>query len=284
MKTGPSRKQSNLSHVLGEFPANPSQSREPEGAVISLREPPDMGKAYSSLRELSSLGVGAHLERIIAVTGGKTRRLRSTRHPRSIRRLNGSVKQCLSGLFSGHDPEWTTGESEIIDKFLTVALDHRTGLIAQFNKDQTKKLLDGCAGVVELMKQIFAPTLHKYLRLLLAKLWDPSVPLAWDKLFNNCQEFCDRLILQPEIATCFPRAPPGSPQRADDGLNYLLSFASRFPCLSDDASVLDSRLNTYFNSFHQEYDLVAAFEDLERPGTFKHQLRHSITSYQNPNC
>jgi hypothetical protein len=180
------------------------------------------------------------------------------------RRLNGSIKQSLGGLFSGHDQSWGKAESEIIHKFIDLSKAYFPGLTREYNKMRSKELLEACWDLIGLFKEHMGPIVRIYLHQLLRQLWDPSVPLAWSQMSNNCQTFCDTLVLQTQFSTCFPLHRPGldNADGADTAVNYLLSFCARFPSRSEEV-IIASRFDEYFRSFHQEYDIIDHFSNLE---------------------
>ncbi|UZP32189.1 hypothetical protein NXS19_000005 [Fusarium pseudograminearum] len=236
-----------------------------EGAVISCREPPNLGTPYRSLKGIALPQADGHLDRILVVSGDKSRSLMSTADPSlRKRKLNGSIKQCLGGLFSGHDQSWEKTENKTILKFLCLSKAYSPGLTREYNKSRAKKLLGACSDLIEPLKEHIGPTVRMYLHRLLHQLWDPAVPLAWSQTFNNCQTFCDKLVLQGQFSTCFPLRQPGlnNPDNTNTELNYLFSFCARFPSQSEEA-VIVSRLDEYFRSFHQEFDIIDHFRDLE---------------------
>jgi hypothetical protein len=180
------------------------------------------------------------------------------------RRLNGSIKQCLGGLFSGHDQSWEKAENEIILKFLNLSKAYLPGLTREYNKLRAEELLGACWDLIGHIKEHMGQTVRIYLHRLLHQLWDSSMPLAWSQTSNNCQTFCDKLVLQRQFSTCFPLHRPSlhNANNADTAANYLFSFCARFPSQSEEAIIV-SRLDEYFRSFHQEHDIIDHFNDLE---------------------
>jgi hypothetical protein len=236
--------------------------------VISCREPPNLGTPYRSIKGIALPQADSHLDRILVVSGDKSRLLMSTVDPSlRKRRLNGSIKQCLGGLFSGHNQSWQKAENEIVLKFLDLSKAHLPGLTREYNKLRAKELLEACWDLVGLLNQHMGSTVRIFLHQLLRQLWDPSVPLAWSQTSNNCQVLCDKLVLQRQFSTCFPPHQPGldNADDADAAVNYLFSFCARFPSQPDEAIIV-SRLDEYFRSFHQEYDIIDHFNDFEEGG------------------
>jgi hypothetical protein len=236
--------------------------------VISCREPPNFGTPYRSIKGIALPQADGHLDRALVVSGDKSRLLMSTIDP-SLRkkRLNGSIKQCLGGLFSGHNQSWENAEKEIVLRFLDLSKTYLPGLTRDYNKLRAQQLFGDCGDLIGLLKEHMGLTVRIYLHRLLRQLWDPSVPLAWSQTSNNCQTFCDKLVLQRDFSTCFPLHRPGLDNAgdADAATNYLFSFCARFPSKSEEA-IIASRLDEYFRSFHQEYDIIDHFHDLEEGG------------------
>ncbi|KIL84690.1 hypothetical protein FAVG1_12217 [Fusarium avenaceum] len=177
-----------------------------EGAVISCREPPNLGTPYRSIKGIALPQADGHLDRILVISGDKSRSLMTTADPYlRKRKLNGSIKQCLGGLFSGHDQSWEKTENETILKFLGLSKAYSPGLTREYNKLRAKELLGACSDLLEPLKEHIGPTVRMYLHRLLHQLWDP---------------------------------------------------------VSEEA-VIVSRLDEYFRSFHQEFDIIDHFRDLE---------------------
>lgn len=236
--------------------------------MISCREPPNLGTPYRSIKGIALPQADGHLDRILVVSGDKSRLLMSAVDPSlRKRRLNGSLKQCLGGLFSGHDQSWEKAENEIVLKFLDISKAYSPGLTREYNKMCAKELLGACCDVIGLLKEHVGLTVRIYLDRLLRQLWDPSVPLAWSQISNNCQTFCDKLVLQTQLSTCFSPYRHGlkNADDADTAVNYLFSFCARFPSQSEEAIIV-SRIDEYFRSFHQEYDIIDHFNNLEEGG------------------
>lgn len=237
--------------------------------MISCREPPNLGTPYRSIKGIALPQADGHLDRILVVGGDKSRPLMSTADPSlRKRKLNGSIKQCLGGLFSGHDQSWEKIENETVLKFLGLSKAYSPGLTREYNKLRAKELLGACWDLIEPLKEHIGLTVRIYLHRLLHQLWDPAVPLAWSQTSNNCQTFCDKLVLQGQFSTCFPLNRPGlsNPDDINTAVNYLFSFCARFPSQSEEAVVV-SRLDEYFRSFHQEFDIIDHFRDLEEGGS-----------------
>jgi hypothetical protein len=234
---------------------------------MSCREPPDLGTPYSSIKGIASTQADAHLDRILVISGDKSRILMSALDPSlRKRKLNGSIKQCLGGLFSGHEKAWEKAEDEIVLRFLNLSKAYTPGLTREYNKLQAQELLVASGDLVGLLKENIGPTVRTYLHRLLCQLWDPSVLLTWSQTSNNCQIFCDKLVLQKQFSACFPSTRPvlDPAHGADPAINYLFSFCARFPSLSEDLVV--SRLDEYFQSFHQEFDIIDHFDDVGEGG------------------
>jgi hypothetical protein len=228
------------------------------GAVVSCRDPPDLGLKYQTIKCLRKEEKD-NLDMILIVSGNTKRELFSAKLPTlRRRRLNASVKQIVGGLFSSHEPSWASMEDSVIHTVLQAAQAYKPGLTQQHNRTQTEKILSAADAVTEALKATIAETVRSYLRLLLGRFHRSGLPLRWDVRSNNCQMFCDNIILQPALTTVFPthRQASGNDQTPP---NYLLSFAARFPALSDESFVA-SRLDSYFRRFHQELDIIDTYE------------------------
>jgi hypothetical protein len=167
----------------------------------------------------------------------------------------------------GTTRSWEKAENEIIHRFLNLSKAYLPGLTREYNKLRSEELLGACWDLIGLLKEHVGPIVRIYLHQLLRQLWDPSVPLAWGQMSNNCQTFCDRLVLQTQFSTCFPLHRPGldNANDVDTAVNYLFSFCSRFPSQSEEA-IIASGLDEYFRSFQQEYDMIDHFSNLEDGG------------------
>jgi len=228
------------------------------GAVLSCREPPDLGTKYQNIKGLNQ-DIKNDLDKILVVSGDKTRQLFSAKlSSLRPRRLNASVKQVMSGLFSGHDPSWASVEDSVIRKVLHAAQSYKPGLTLLHNKAQAEKLLSSAETAVEALKDAIAETVRHYLRLLLGRFSNARFELTWNMRSNNCQAFCDNIILVPELTTVFPAGHVSTKAELSTP-NYLLSFAARFPALSEE-SFVTSKLDSYFRSFHQDLDIIDSYD------------------------
>jgi hypothetical protein len=245
-KTGASLSETNTVHSTNR------------GAVLSCREPPDLGTKYQNIKGLNQ-DIRNDLDKILVVSGDKTRQLFSARlSSLRPRRLNASVKQVMAGLFSGHDPSWAGVEDSVIRKVLHAAQSYKPGLTPLYNKAQAENLLNSAETVVETLKDAIAKTVRDYLRLLLGRFSDARFNLTWHVRSNNCQAFCDNILLVPELTTVFPAGHVSAKAKLSPP-NYLLSFTARFPALSEE-SFAASKLDSYFRSFHQDLDIIDSYD------------------------
>ncbi|KAL2819824.1 hypothetical protein BJX63DRAFT_363323 [Aspergillus granulosus] len=214
----------------------------PGGALISTRALPSLGR--NSPREVLEYlrpenyrtvqGCDVFCKQVYSVSP-KRQVYEATKAVRE-RRFLCSRKQLSGGLFTDYNsrPQWRAGETLIIAQFLRVAEIWRTGKspIAH-DKINRVTLQDGAEQLTSMMQSFFADEVDPYLFLLALKL-GKTQKLAYSRMGNNCQDFCNGLLdydsyYYPMLSVMYPFIPVSLSrdieQQSDERcLSYLQSF------------------------------------------------------------
>lgn len=170
------------------------------------------------------------------------------------------MAQVIGGLFSGHMPKWAEAEDAVIKALMTES--------AQYEEKRTKsrsfnesRLRSAASRVADVLKSSFATEVSAYIRYFSSKLIEPAMDLRWNRLSNNCQIFCKKLIVDGgAFDTILPKARPldiadGSSPR------YLVSFASeKFGSQYDSLRYHTTPSSAYLAEFHTGEDIIEYFD------------------------
>lgn len=223
------------------------------GALVTLRQMPDL--AYSDMWRF----VGAE-KNCPAVAVSPERKVYTCVRPVISRSIHTSMAQVLGGLFSGHIPKWIEAEDAVIKALLTES--------AQYEEKRTKsrsfnesRLRSAASRVADVLKLSFATEVSAYIRYFTSRLTEPTLNLTWDRLSNNCQNFCKKIVINGgEFDTILPKA---KPLDIADGLSprYLVSFASeKFGSQYDSPRYHTTPSSAYFAEFHTGEDIIEYFD------------------------
>ena len=182
--------------------------------------------------------------------------------------VHATTVQVLGGLFSGHNPEWTEHENEVIRQLVTESL--------QYEEKPTKsrtynanRLQEASKRIVSLLKSFLKKEVIAYLRHFVTMLLSSATNLKWDRMLNNCQKFCQDLVVNTDtFRTIFPKARMVDIEECSIP-KYLLSFASKsFGSLYDNSIYHTTPTATYLAEFHTSEDIVEYFltwSDIPKP-------------------
>jgi len=176
------------------------------------------------------------------------------------RAIHTSMTQVLGGLFSGHIPKWSDAEDAVIKALITES--------AQYEEKRTKsrsyneaRLRSAASRVADVIKSSFAIEVGAYVRYFTSRLTEPTMDLKLDRLSNNCQTFCKKMIVDGgAFNTILPKARPldtadGSSPR------YLVSFASeQFGSQYDSPRYHTTPSSAYLAEFHTGEDILEYFD------------------------
>ncbi len=176
------------------------------------------------------------------------------------RNIHTSMAQVLGGVFSGHIPKWIEAEDTIIKALMTES--------AQYEEKRTKsrlfnesRLRSAASRVADFLKSSFAIEVSAYIRYFTSKITEPTMDLKWDRLSNNCQIFCKKLIVDGGgFGTILPKARPSG---IADGSSprYLVSFASeQFGSQYDSLRYHTTPSAAYLAEFHTGEDIIEYFD------------------------
>ena len=221
------------------------------GALISLRNPPDL--AYSEGWEYIEMDATTP-----AIAVSPNRQVHTCVRKQTWRKVHASLKQVMGGVFSGHLDDWRESEVQTVNCFLdeSASFEEQPMKSTEFNKRHLRKRAER---VLRKLKSFLADEVQAYLRYFASRLIDTSVDLRWTHLTNNCQAFCNNLLVGPTFDTVLPKRNPKlvASQRTGPQPRYLLSFASR-----DFGYVISSQPQkfvpsaAYFDEFHSGEDII----------------------------
>jgi len=182
--------------------------------------------------------------------------------------IHATTTQVLGGLFSGHNPKWSEREDEVIRLLITES--------SQYEEKPTKsraynakRLREASGRIADLLKSFLEKEVSSYLQHFTSVLLAPSTKLKWDQVSNNCQTFCQNLVVHQEIfRTIFPTAKVVEIEQGS-APRYLLNFASeKFGSLYDSAVYHTTPTSAYLAEFHTGEDIVEYFQtwpDIPKP-------------------
>jgi hypothetical protein len=182
--------------------------------------------------------------------------------------IHAATTQVLGGLFSGHNPAWSKQEETVIRLLLTESEQYEEKP-AKSRAYNVKRLREASSRIVDCLKPFLAKEVSTYLRHFAALLLAPSTKLKWDRVLNNCQAFCQSLVVYPDTFRTI--LPPVKVLEIEEGSapRYLLSFASEtFGSLYDSAVYHTTPTSTYLAEFHTGEDIVEYFQtwtDIPKP-------------------
>ncbi|KAL4994678.1 hypothetical protein BDV10DRAFT_203591 [Aspergillus recurvatus] len=188
------------------------------------------------------------------------------------RRFLCSRKQLSGGLFTNYNhsrPEWTAAEDGLVALFLHTARTWRDGKSPVGYEANSRSLLQECATqLTDRTQYFFSAEIDPHLILLAQKL-GKTQKLAYSRMSNNCQDFCNGLLnyesyYYPMFNYTYPLIPvaltPEIRKKADEGcVSYLQSFARplRYPIPgSSNRAMLGSAVTMYSSYTQNDADLI----------------------------
>ncbi|PTU24587.1 hypothetical protein P175DRAFT_0497709 [Aspergillus ochraceoroseus IBT 24754] len=188
------------------------------------------------------------------------------------RRFLCARKQLSGGLFTDYNgnPLWRLGEPKLVEQFLNLTLVWRAGKAPAGSEKFNRDLLLECAGrLAASMQAIFGEEIKPHLFMLAQKLGKKQ-KLAYSRMSNNCQDFCNGLLdydsyIHPMVSAMYPFIPVGLSadieQAADDrSLSYLQSFVKplQYPIQGGRSRrmMLGSAITMYSSSAQNDADLI----------------------------
>ncbi|KAL4800770.1 hypothetical protein BDV19DRAFT_2830 [Aspergillus venezuelensis] len=188
------------------------------------------------------------------------------------RRFLCSRKQLSGGLFTNYNhsrPGWKIGEDTIVELFLHLAVTWKAAKSPTNTEDNNRSLLLNCATeLTETMKLIFSEEIDLHLFLIAQKL-GKTQRLAYSRMSNNCQDFCNGLLeydsyTHPIFNSTYPFIPvclsPDIQQEPDDRcLSYLQSFVQplQYPIPgSSKRAMLGSAVTMYSSYAQNDADMI----------------------------
>ncbi|KAL3446891.1 hypothetical protein BJX65DRAFT_308516 [Aspergillus insuetus] len=240
------------------FPAGNSHCAliHPGGALISTRSLPTLGRhsprdvlEYLRPEDYRTIqGCDVFCSQLYSVSP-KRQVYEATKKARE-RRFLCSRKQLSGGLFTDYNsnPQWKAGEALVIDQFLRAAEVWRT-----------KKSRVSC------FNDVVNPSLY-----LLASKLGKTQKLAYSRMSNNCQDFCNGLLdydsyYHPMFRTIYPFIPVSlslDVEREPDErcLSYLQSFVKPLqypiPGFRSQRAMIGSAVTMYSSYAQNDADLI----------------------------
>ncbi|KAF7133594.1 hypothetical protein CNMCM5793_004723 [Aspergillus hiratsukae] len=256
------------------------EDQHPGGALISVRPLPSLGRHSS--REVREF---LHPEDFRTIDGCDVlcAQLYSVSPDRSVyeatkkvrdRRFLCARKQLSGGLFTGfnEDVRWKTGEDEIVALFLALAEEWRTTQSPIQAEAYNRELLQGYASAItQGMHFFFQDEIQMHLFLFARKLGKMQ-KLAYSRMSNNCQDFCNGLVTYKEVfiyptfdAAMYPFLPVSlsldiEKEPDDLCLGYLQSFVKPLqypiPGFRSRRAMIGSAVTCYSASAQNDADLI----------------------------
>ncbi|KAL4784432.1 hypothetical protein BJX76DRAFT_367632 [Aspergillus varians] len=188
------------------------------------------------------------------------------------RRFLCSRKQLSGGLFTDYNhsrPRWKAAEERLVQLFLGATIIWRNGKSPLGQESENRALLRECAAhLTQTMQLFFAEEINPHLFLLAQKL-GKTQKLAYSRMGNNCQDFCNGLLnydsyYHPMFSAMYPFIPvsvsPDIEQRDDDRcLSYLQSFVRplQYPVPGSSMRAMMGSAVTMYSSYAQnDADLI----------------------------
>lgn len=261
-----------------------SSPRYPGGASISRRPVPNFTASSSTdLRDLLSdpsryRDYGEERDALhethLALSHKK--RLYKADFPLRQRRFVSCDKQLAGGLFTGYCDRFSEADSEIIQAFVqagdewkTVTADH-----SLLQKDYRNAIHALALDVLLLVREVYGEEIRKAILCFSSRLHH-HVKLQYNRLTNNCQDFCNAMVLNNDewdnmFQTVYPLMPPILNQtERSTCIRYMMSFAERMGPPMGKMRYVDPLASTIplYDSFgHNDADLVDHIASLR----FKH--------------
>ncbi|GIJ99724.1 hypothetical protein Aspvir_003726 [Aspergillus viridinutans] len=188
------------------------------------------------------------------------------------RRFLCARKQLSGGLFSGfnEDFRWKAGEDQIVALFLAFAEAWRTNRSPVQPEAYNRELLLGYASAITQVMQFFFDEIKLHLFMFAQKL-GKTQKLAYSRMSNNCQDFCNGLVTYKEVFVyspfdvMYPFLPVSlsldiEKKPEEDCLCYLQSFVKPLqypiPGFRSRRAMLGSAINLYSASAQNDADLI----------------------------
>ncbi|KAL4955453.1 hypothetical protein BDW69DRAFT_160758 [Aspergillus filifer] len=250
----------------------------PCGALISTRTLPSLGR--HSPREVKEYlrpdnyrtiqGCDVFCADVYSVS--PDRRVYEATKRAKERRFLCSRKQLSGGLFTNYNHSrlgWKIAEDTIVELFLHLVATWMAAKSPTSSEETNRGLLFNCATeLTETMKSIFSEEIDLHLFLLAQKL-GKSQKLAYSRVNNNCQDFCNGLLeydsyTYPIFNSIYPFIPvslsPEIQQEPDDRcLSYLQSFVRplQYPIPgSSKRAMLGSAVTMYSSYAQNDADMI----------------------------
>ncbi|KAL2793997.1 hypothetical protein BJX66DRAFT_215854 [Aspergillus keveii] len=250
----------------------------PGGALISTRSLPTLAR-HSSRDVLEYLrpenyktiqGCDVFCSQVYSVS--PKRQVYEAMKKARERRFLCSRKQLSAGLFTDYNssPQWKAGEALVIDQFLRAAEVWRTKKSPVVNDEMNRATLrERARQLTNLMQSCFEDVVNPSLYLLASKL-GKTQKLAYSRMGNNCQDFCNGLLdydsyYHPMFRTMYPFIPVSlslDVEREPDErcLSYLQSFVKPLqypiPGFRSQRAMIGSAVTMYSSYAQNDADLI----------------------------
>lgn len=196
-------------------------------------------------------------QRHLALSSAK--RLYEAKVPVRNRRFAGFRKQLSGGMFTGYCERFLADETNVVDMFLSSA--QTWDLIKndrRLNQSEYRAKLKSCAKVLtKAIAYIYGEEVDLVLFLFAFGLVE-RVKLSYNRLSNNCQDFCSDLLFRHDADNTFGLAYPSVPPNVEQiggrlSARYLMSFCSRMIYLHEDMPFVNPLASTtqLYDSFGQ---------------------------------
>jgi hypothetical protein len=254
-------------------------TRYPGGALISLRNIPTFtARTSQQLREFIAERYEWQFDRREKVDDktdqvlhhklfsvSPDRRIYATIIPVQERRWMSLRRQVSGGAFTGYCDRYSEGDEEILQYFLASAdswnkIRKLEGTV-RTNRAALKEMAWKISSLVE---QIYGEEIKKILQCFADRL-HKRVKLQYNRISNNCQDFCNSMLLNGDkwdiIFRClYPELPPDKEQDPENVyLRYMMSFAGKMVHPMHETPFVNPLVSSIplYNSFgHNDADLI----------------------------
>jgi hypothetical protein len=226
--------------MYGPLMMENGMTRDPGGALMSLRNPPNF-RASTPKAFMEFLAEPSHWKvhnddevvhnRLLSVSAD--RRLFQTEKPFRERRFMSSRKQISGGLFTGFCSRFRPNEEVIIERLMDSATIWAKVKKAEASQSDYRLALKTLAQLISnQIKQAFEYEIKKFLFCFADRL-HKRVKLQYNRMSNNCQDFCNSMLFNGDkwdmlFEHIYPNVPADREHEENEiWPRHMISFAGK---------------------------------------------------------
>ncbi|CAG5174614.1 uncharacterized protein ALTATR162_LOCUS7823 [Alternaria atra] len=226
--------------MVGPLLLENGMTREPGGANISRRPIPNFtANSSKDLQEFlfePQTYISVDHQEVPAqrhLSFSSARRLYESKVPVRNRQFASCLKQLSGGMFTGYCERFLTDEEHLVNMFLECAKSWAsTKNNRRLNQSEYRAKLKSCAKeFTDVVSLVYGEEVNLVLYFFAFGLVE-RVKLSYNRVSNNCQDFCGDLLFRRDADNTFGLVYPPVPPNVDQierrtSARYLMSFSGR---------------------------------------------------------